>query len=55
MSKFQIEAMLIKGYRVEVEAVDEEDAMRQIEDWIVDDFEPYETNAQWEFEVIEVE
>jgi phosphotransferase system HPr-like phosphotransfer protein len=48
---FVIEATRSHRYSIEVEAKDEEEALASLDDWIADDFEEYETNAQWEFEV----
>ena len=55
MPKFIIEATRTHWYTVEVEAEDEDEAYTSLDDWIADDFEPYETNAQWDFEITEME
>lgn len=55
MPMFTIEATRTHWYEVEVEALNEEDAYRQLDEWIADDFEEYETNAQWEFNITEKE
>lgn len=55
MAKFRIEATRIHWYEVEIEAVDEAAALNEINDWIADDFEEYETNAQWDFDVMEID
>lgn len=55
MAKFTIEATRTHWYTVEVEATDEMDAISQLDDWMADDFEAYETNAQWNFEATEEE
>ena len=55
MPKFIIEATRTHWYTVEVEAEDEDAAYHELDDWISDDFEPYETNAQWDFEITEME
>lgn len=52
MATYKIEAKREHWYTVEIEATDEADALEQIRDWISDDFEDYETRAQWDFEVI---
>jgi phosphotransferase system HPr-like phosphotransfer protein len=53
MGKFIVEAKRTHWYEVEVEAVDEEAALAALDDWIADDFEDFETAAQWDLEVIE--
>ena len=55
MPKFIIEATRTHWYTIEVEAVDEDDAYHKLDDWISDDFEPFETNAQWDFDITEME
>ena len=55
MPKFIIEATRTHWYTVEVEAEDEDAAYHELDDWISDDFEPYETNAQWDFDITEME
>jgi hypothetical protein len=55
MPKFKIEAKRTTWYEVEVEAEDEASAYAELDDWIIDDFENYETAGSWEFEVIEEE
>lgn len=50
MAKFIVKATLTKDYEVEVEANDEMDAIKQLDDWIADDFEDYEVGARWDFE-----
>ena len=50
MAKFIVRATLTKDYEVEVEANDEMDAIKKLDDWIADDFEDYEVGARWDFE-----
>lgn len=50
MAKFIVKATLTKDYEVEVEANDEMDAIKKLDDWISDDFEKYEVGARWDFE-----
>lgn len=50
MDKFIVRATLTKNYEIEVEAEDEMDAIKQLDDWIADDFEDYEVGARWDFE-----
>jgi hypothetical protein len=52
MSKFKIEAKRTIWYEVEIDADDELDALAELDEWIADDFEDYETNGSWEFEVV---
>jgi len=49
MTKYIIQAVRTHWYEVEVDAVDELSAYAELDDWISDDFEPFETDAQWEF------
>jgi hypothetical protein len=55
MAKFKIEATRTIWYEVEVEAEDEVSAYAELDDWISDDFEDFETTGQWEFNIIEQE
>jgi hypothetical protein len=55
MRKFKIEAKRTIWYEVEVEAEDEVGAYAELDDWMADDFEDFETNGCWEFEIIEEE
>lgn len=55
MTKFKIEAKSTKWFEVEVEAEDEVSAYAQLDGWISDDFEEFETGGLWEFEIIEEE
>jgi hypothetical protein len=50
MAKYKVTATRTHWYEVEVEADSEMDAIKSLDDWIADDFEDYETNAQWDFE-----
>jgi hypothetical protein len=50
MAKFIVKATSTKVYEVEVEAEDEMDAIKQLDDWISDDFEEYQVDAKWELE-----
>lgn len=51
MAKFKVIATRTHVYEVEVDNVkDEYEAYQSLDDWISDDFEPYETDAKWEFE-----
>lgn len=47
MPKYQLETKSIKHYTVVIEADSIEDAEEEIRGWIADDFEDYETNAEW--------
>jgi len=46
--KYTVYATLTKSFEIEVDALDPSDAIKQLDDWITDDFEDYETNARWE-------
>jgi phosphotransferase system HPr-like phosphotransfer protein len=51
MAKFIVRATLTKDYEIEVEAEDEMDAIKSLDDWMEDDFtEEYEVGARWDFE-----
>jgi hypothetical protein len=52
MAKIKVYAKLMKTYEIEVEAEDSASAIASLDDWIADDFEAYETNAQWDLEAI---
>ena len=52
MAKYIVTATLTKTYEVEVDALDPMDAIKQLDDWIADDFEDYETDASWILEVM---
>ena len=41
----------IRQHDVPVEAEDESAAMQALDEWIIDDFEPYKEHAMWDFEV----
>ena len=45
--KYTITATLTKTYEIEVFATDPQNAIEQLNDWISDDFEEFETSAQW--------
>lgn len=50
MLKYTVTATLTRHYEVEVTAEDPASAIEKLDDWISDDFEPFEVNAQWELE-----
>lgn len=52
MAKFTVYATMTKTYEVEVEAEDSASAIEQLDDWIADDFEDYETSGEWKLEAI---
>jgi len=52
MPKFTITAVQTKTYEIEVEAEDSASAIEQLDDWIEDDFENYETSGEWKLEAI---
>lgn len=55
MSKYLITAVLQVEYQIPVEAADESGALEVLDEWIDDDFKPYQTNAVWDFDVQEDE
>jgi hypothetical protein len=48
--KYTVTATLTKTYEIEVSATDPQNAIEQLNEWIEDDFENYETGAQWTME-----
>jgi hypothetical protein len=50
MHKHTVTATLTRTYEVEVDATDPASAIEKLDDWISDDFEPFEVNAVWELE-----
>ncbi len=46
--KYTVTATLTKTYEIEVDALDPSDAIKQLDEWIADDFEDYETDTRWE-------
>ena len=50
MTKYTIDAVRTHWYTVEVDAADEVAALDEVRDWMADDFEDYETRAEWNFE-----
>jgi hypothetical protein len=52
MPKIKVYATLTKTYEVEVEADNTASAIASLDDWIADDFEEYETGAEWKMEAI---
>lgn len=50
MATYTITATLTKTYEIKVEAADSAAAIASLDDWIADDFEDYETGAQWVME-----
>jgi hypothetical protein len=55
MPKYKIQATRTQWYEIEVEASDEEAAYHELDDWVSDDFEDFQVNAQWEFDVAQVD
>jgi hypothetical protein len=51
MPKYKVDAKRTHWYTVEVEAETEQEALEEVRDWLADDFEDFETNAQWDFDV----
>ena len=44
-----VKATLTRDYEIPVEAENEMDAIKKLDDWISDDFEDFEVNARWDF------
>lgn len=55
MPRFIIVATSTFEYEVPVIAKDEEEALATLDDWIASDFEHYQKDATWDFEVLEDE
>jgi hypothetical protein len=53
MPKYKIEATLKRTYELELEGADQFQAWEKTHDWISDDFDDYQTDAVWDWEVIE--
>lgn len=52
MPKYTVSATLTKTFEIEVEAADSAAAIASLDEWIADDFEEYETSAQWTMEAM---
>ena len=52
MAIHTVTATLTKTYQIKVAATDPQNAINQLDDWIADDFEQFETGAKWDFEAI---
>lgn len=50
MNSYVVRATLTRHYEIEVKANDPASAIEKLDDWISDDFEPFEVNASWELE-----
>lgn len=50
MPKYTLDTKSIKHYTVTIEADSIEEAEAEVREWIADDFEPYETGAEWQDE-----
>jgi hypothetical protein len=50
MTKHIVRATLTREYEIEVDATDPASAIEKLDDWISDDFEPFEVNAHWQLE-----
>ena len=49
--KFVVQATQTKHFEIPVEATNAAEAQAKIEDWIEDDFEDFQTQAEWQIEV----
>jgi hypothetical protein len=50
MTKHTVRATLTREYEIEVDATDPASAIEKLDDWISDDFEPFEVGAHWQLE-----
>lgn len=53
MPKYKIEAALTRTYELELSGDDEFEAWEKTHDWISDDFDIYQTDAKWDWNVLE--
>lgn len=52
MSKeYSVIATRTHTYEIKVRANSQEDAYASLNDWIADDFEPFEIDARWDFQI----
>ena len=49
--EFSVIATRTHTYEIKVRATDEQDAYDSLDAWIADDFEPFEIDAKWEFQI----
>lgn len=54
MADYLIKAQLTKWFEIGVVADSESDAIDKVSDWIDDDFDEFNVNAQWDFEAMEM-
>lgn len=52
MASYTVKAIRHYEYEVVVDAEDEFDALDQMKDWEIEDFEPFESDAYWNFDVV---
>ena len=50
MPKYRVFATSTKHYEIDVEAGDPASAIAKLDEWIEDDFEDFEVNADWKLE-----
>jgi phosphotransferase system HPr-like phosphotransfer protein len=50
MASFIVRATRTIVYEIPAEGKDAMDAIKQLDDWISDDFEGYEVSGRWDFE-----
>lgn len=55
MPKYYLTAVRTTVYEVSLEADSLEDALESVDDWIADDFEPYQTSNHWSIDADEDE
>ena len=50
MAVWVVKAVRLQEFEVEVEAEDESEAYEAVDGWVADDFEPFATYGEWQFE-----
>lgn len=54
MASYTIEATLTKTYKLtSIVAEGELEALATLDEWMADDFDDFETGAEWNFEMVE--
>jgi hypothetical protein len=54
MADYIVKVKRTVEYEIPCGGVDAMDAIKQLDDWIADDFEDYTVSGNWEFEATEV-
>ena len=50
MAKYTVTATQTKTFEIEINATDPQNAIDQLDEWISDDFENFETATSWKME-----